>query len=91
MKRKEQQLCLKTKGPLMLTCLLVCCIDQESPTPHPLSKATVSLLSVAEADATSDFTNRGLGTWRIAEGCCPIDSVSTSAPSEPSDQTTGAQ
>lgn len=72
----------------MPACLLH---DQEFPTPHPLSKATVSLLSVAEADATSDFTNRGLGTWRIAEGCCPVDSVSTSAPSQPSDQTTGAQ
>lgn len=53
------------------TCLLH---DQESPSPCPLSKATVSL-SVAEAEATSDFTNRGLGTWRIAKGCCPIDSV----------------
>lgn len=91
MKRKEQQQCLKTKGPLMLTYLLVCCMIRNLQPHVPCQKPLLACLFVAEADATSEFTNRGLETWRIAKGCCPIDSVSTSAPSQPSDQTTGAQ
>lgn len=56
------------------TCLLHDRIS--NPMSTVLSKPLSACLQLKQRPPQTS-TNRGLGTWRIAKGCCPIDSVST--------------
>lgn len=62
MKRHDQQQGLKTKSPPTLLCLLVCCMIRNPSSHGHRQKPLPACLLVAAADATSDFTDRVLGS-----------------------------